>query len=288
MPGRLTELMSAPPVLVREAVPTLRERIVAAMPPPAATRRRRWLRRALVAAPFVIIALAMLAPAIAHSQAGINLTLDGDENGASTALQLLVLLTVLTLAPSILIMMTSFTRIIVVLGFVRNALGTPTTPPNQVLIGIAVFLSIFVMAPTLGLINEQAVQPLINGQITEAQAIERAEQPIRDFMFEQVDQKDLGLFVDLSGAERPETRADVPTSVLIPAFVLSELQTAFEIGFLIFIPFLIIDMVIASTVMSMGMVMLPPVIISLPFKILLFVLVDGWHLVSESLVRGFF
>jgi flagellar biosynthetic protein FliP len=195
---------------------------------------------------------------------------------------------VLTLAPSILIMMTSFTRIIVVLGFLRNALGTPTTPPTQVLVGIAVFLSLFVMAPTLGQINDEAVQPLMNGEITEAQAVKAAEGPIRDFMFEQVDQRDLSLFLELTDAERPETRADVPTSVLIPAFVLSELQTAFEIGFLIFIPFLIIDMVIASTVMSMGMVMLPPVIISLPFKILLFVLVDGWHLVSESLVRGFF
>ena len=202
--------------------------------------------------------------------------------------KLLVLLTVLTLAPSILIMMTSFTRIIVVLGFLRNALGTPTVPPTQVLIGVAVFLSLFVMAPTLGQINDQAVQPLINGQITGAEAGQAAEGPIREFMFEQVDQKDLALFLNITGAPRPETRADVPTSVLIPAFVLSELQTAFEIGFLIFIPFLIIDMVIASTVMSMGMVMLPPVIISLPFKILLFVLVDGWYLVSESLMRGFF
>jgi len=271
-----------------EVPPSLRERIVAAMPRSAPTRRRRWMRRVLYATPLIIIALAMLAPAIARAQAGINLTLDGDNDGAGTAIQLLVLLTVLTLAPSILIMMTSFTRIIVVLGFLRNALGTPTTPPTQVLIGVAVFLSLFVMAPTLGQINDQAVQPLMNGDITEAVAIERAEAPIRDFMFEQVDQKDLSLFIDLTGAERPETRADVPTSVLIPAFVLSELQTAFEIGFLIFIPFLIIDMVIASTVMSMGMVMLPPVIISLPFKILLFVLVDGWHLVSESLVRGFF
>jgi flagellar biosynthetic protein FliP len=266
----------------------LRERIIAAMPRSAPTRRRRWMRRVLYITPVLTIALALLAPAIAGAQAGINLTLDGDQNGAGTALQLLVLLTVLTLAPSILIMMTSFTRIIVVLGFLRNALGTPTTPPTQVLVGIAVFLSLFVMAPTLGQINDEAVQPLMNGEITEAQAVKAAEGPIRDFMFEQVDQRDLSLFLELTDAERPETRADVPTSVLIPAFVLSELQTAFEIGFLIFIPFLIIDMVIASTVMSMGMVMLPPVIISLPFKILLFVLVDGWHLVSESLVRGFF
>ncbi len=271
-----------------EPLPTLRERIVAALPPTPRTRRWRWLRRAFLLTPVLVVLIGLLMPTLANAQAGINLTLDGDENGASTAVQLLVLLTVLTLAPSILIMMTSFTRIIVVLGFVRNALGTPTTPPNQVLIGIAIFLSLFVMAPTLGQINEEAVQPLVNGQITQEEAIKAAEAPIRDFMFNQVDQKDLALFIDLSGAERPETRADVPTSVLIPAFVLSELQTAFEIGFLIFIPFLIIDMVIASTVMSMGMVMLPPVIISLPFKILLFVLVDGWHLISESLVEGFF
>jgi flagellar biosynthesis protein FliP len=282
VPTARVPLMQTPSAL------DLRDRIVAAMPRSASTPRRRWMRRALYITPVLMIVLALLAPAIASAQAGINLTLDGDQNGAGTALQLLVLLTVLTLAPSILIMMTSFTRIIVVLGFLRNALGTPTTPPTQVLVGIAVFLSLFVMAPTLGQINEQAVQPLMNGEITEAQAVQAAEGPIRDFMFEQVDQKDLSLFLDLTGAERPETRADVPTSVLIPAFVLSELQTAFEIGFLIFIPFLIIDMVIASTVMSMGMVMLPPVIISLPFKILLFVLVDGWHLVSESLVRGFF
>jgi flagellar biosynthetic protein FliP len=282
VPPSRVPLMQTPPAL------DLRERIIAAMPRSAPTRRRRWMRRALYITPLLMIVLALLAPAIASAQAGINLTLDGDQNGAGTAVQLLVLLTVLTLAPSILIMMTSFTRIIVVLGFLRNALGTPTTPPTQVLVGVAVFLSLFVMAPTLGQINEEAVQPLMNGEITQAQAIEAAEGPIRDFMFEQVDQKDLSLFLELTDAERPETRADVPTSVLIPAFVLSELQTAFEIGFLIFIPFLIIDMVIASTVMSMGMVMLPPVIISLPFKILLFVLVDGWHLVSESLVRGFF
>jgi flagellar biosynthetic protein FliP len=272
----------------RTPLPTLRERIVAAMPPPAKTRRRRWLRRGFLLSPLVLAAGCLLWPALAKAAPGINLTLDGDEGGVSTSLQLLVLLTVLSLAPSILIMMTSFTRIIIVLGFVRNALGTPSMPPNQVLVGVALFLSLFVMGPTFTQINDQAIQPLLNDRIDEKTALERAEAPIRAFMFEQVDQQDLSLFTDLSGEERPETRADVPTRVLIPAFVLSELKTAFEIGFLILIPFLIIDMVVASTVMSMGMVMLPPVIISLPFKILLFVLVDGWHLVSESLVRGFF
>jgi flagellar biosynthetic protein FliP len=272
---------------VPQPLPTLRERIVAAMPPPAPTRRRRWLRRGLLLFPLIVVLGCVVWPAVAAAAPGINLNLDSEDGGVSTSLQLLALLTVLSLAPSILIMMTSFTRIIIVLGFVRNALGTPSMPPNQVLVGIALFLSLFVMAPTFSAINEEALQPLMEKQIDEAEALKRAEAPIRAFMFEQVDQRDLALFTELSKSERPETRADVPTTVLIPAFVLSELKTAFEIGFLILIPFLIIDMVIASTVMSMGMVMLPPVIISLPFKILLFVLVDGWHLVSESLVRGF-
>lgn len=279
--------LERPPAPAGAPLDLLRERIVAALPPPARTRRRRWLRRGLLLSPVVVSIGCLLWPAVAWAAPGINLTLD-DEGGVSTSLQLLALLTVLTLAPSILIMMTSFTRIIIVLGFVRNALATPQMPPNQVLVGIALFLSLFVMAPTFTEINDQALQPLLDKRIDERTALQRAEQPIRDFMFRQVDQKDLALFTELSGEGRPETRADVPTRVLIPAFVLSELKTAFEIGFLIFIPFLIIDMVIASTVMSMGMVMLPPVIISLPFKILLFVLVDGWHLVSESVVRGFF
>jgi flagellar biosynthetic protein FliP len=268
-------------------LPSLRERIVAALPPPARTRRARILRRAFLAAPFAIALLCLAWPAISWAAPGININLDGQDGGISTSLQVLALLTVLTLAPSILIMMTSFTRIIIVLGFVRNALGTNQLPPNQVLVGIALFLSLFVMGPTLTTVNDQAIQPLIAGKIDEGQALKKAEAPIRDFMFRQVDESDLALFTDLAKQKRPEVRADVPTRVLIPAFVLSEAKTAFEIGFLIFIPFLIIDMVIASTVMSMGMVMLPPVVIAMPFKILLFVLVDGWHLVSESVVRGF-
>lgn len=268
-------------------LPTLRERIVAALPPPAATRRRRWLRRGLLLSPIVLALACVLWPAVAWAAPGINLNLNGEDGEVSTSLQLLALLTILSLAPSILIMMTSFTRIIIVLGFVRNALGTPSMPPNQILVGIALFLSLFIMAPTFTQINDEALQPLLAKKIDEGEALKRAEAPIRDFMFKQVDQRDLALFTELSKSERPKTRADVATQVLIPAYVLSELKTAFEIGFLILIPFLIIDMVIASTVMSMGMVMLPPVVISLPFKILLFVLVDGWHLVSESLVRGF-
>jgi flagellar biosynthesis protein FliP len=276
---------SAPLIWTPQA--TLRERIVAALPAPAKTRRGRILRRSFLLAPFVVALLCVAWPAISWAAPGINVNLEGQDGGISTSLQVLALLTVLTLAPSILIMMTSFTRIIIVLGFVRNALGTNQMPPNQVLVGIALFLSLFVMGPTLTLINDQAIQPLINGKIDEGEALKKAEAPIRDFMFRQVDDSDLALFTDLAKEKRPEVRADVPTRVLIPAFVLSEAKTAFEIGFLIFIPFLIIDMVVASTLMSMGMVMLPPVTISLPFKILLFVLVDGWHLISESVVKGF-
>ncbi len=280
--------VSTLPASVPGPLPTLRERIVAAMPPPARTRRRRWLRRGFLLSPLVMALACIAWPAIASAApAGINLNLNGKDGEVSTSLQLLALLTVLSLAPSILIMMTSFTRIIIVLGFVRNALGTPSMPPNQVLVGISLFLSLFVMAPTFTQINDQALQPLMDKKIDEKTALHRAEEPIREFMFKQVDQKDLALFTELSKQPRPKTRADVPTTVLIPAYVLSELKTAFEIGFLILIPFLVIDMVIALTVMSMGMVMLPPVVISLPFKILLFVLVDGWHLVSESLVQGF-
>jgi flagellar biosynthetic protein FliP len=284
MIGRLRALPAAG---VPAPLPTLRERIVAALPPPARTPRRKWLRRGFLISPFVMALACVVWPAMAWAAPGINLNLDSKDGEVSTSLQLLALITVLSLAPSILIMMTSFTRIIIVLGFVRNALGTPSMPPNQVLVGISLFLSMFVMAPTFTKINDQALQPLMNHKIDEETALHRAEEPIRDFMFKQVDQKDLSLFTELSKSARPKTRADVPTRVLFPAFVLSELKTAFEIGFLILIPFLVIDMVVASTVMSMGMVMLPPVVISLPFKILLFVLVDGWHLVSESLVRGF-
>lgn len=267
--------------------PTLRERILAALPPAPRTRRGRVARGVVLLGPVAVALACLLWPALVRAAPGITLDLEGKDGGVSTSLQVLALLTVLTLAPSILIMMTSFTRIIIVLGFVRNALGTNQLPPNQVLVGIALFLSLFVMGPTLTKINDDAVQPLIAGTIDEAQALKRAEAPIRDFMFRQVDESDLALFTDLADQPRPRVRADVPTRVLIPAFVLSEAKTAFEIGFLIFIPFLVIDMVVASTLMSMGMVMLPPVIISLPFKVLLFVLVDGWHLISRSVVEGF-
>ena len=209
----------------------------------------------------------------------------GAESG--NALQILVLVAGVTLVPALLFTVTGFTRILIVLGFIRSGLGTPAAPPNQVLVGIALFLTIFVMAPTFNQIKEVAFEPLQEGKITQTTALKRAEVPLRTFMFKQTRDKDLALFVRLGDVEDPETRADVPTYVLIPAFIISELKTAFQIGFLIFLPFLIIDLVISSVLMSMGMMMLPPVFIALPFKILLFVLVDGWSLVTQSLVESF-
>jgi flagellar biosynthesis protein FliP len=205
----------------------------------------------------------------------------------SNAVQLFLLIGGITLIPALLFTVTGFTRILVVLGFIRQGLGTQSAPPNQVLVGIAFFLTVFVMAPTINSIKKDAIDPLNKHKITMTQAIDRGQEPLRDFMFRQTRQKDIALFVSLSHSKRPKTRADVPTTTLIPAFVISELKTAFQIGFLIFLPFLVIDLVVSSTLMSMGMVMLPPVMISLPFKILLFVLVDGWNLVTRSLVQSF-
>ena len=206
----------------------------------------------------------------------------------TNAVQLLLLVGGLTLIPALLFCVTAFTRIIIVLGFIRQGMGTQSAPPNQVLVGIALFLTIFVMAPTFTQIKKDAIDPLQKHKITQAQAFDRGQKPLREFMFKQTRTKDLALFVRLSGSkDQPKTRADIPTYVLIPAFIISELKTAFQIGFLIFLPFLVIDIVVSSTLMSMGMVMLPPVFISLPFKILLFVLVDGWNLVTRSLVESF-
>jgi flagellar biosynthesis protein FliP len=205
----------------------------------------------------------------------------------STPLQLVLLMGLLALLPGMLLVMTGFTRILIVLGFVRNALGTQSIPPNQILVGIALFVSLFVMAPTLHRVDKVAVEPYRSGHLDARQAAIRGMEPMRTFMFKQTRDSDLALFVKLAHQKRPKTRADIQTHVLVPAFVLSELTTAFKIGFLIFLPFLIIDMIVSATLMSMGMMMLPPVLISLPFKILLFVLVDGWHLVIESLVKSF-
>lgn len=213
-------------------------------------------------------------------------TADGPGDVALT-LQIVALLTVLTLAPAIVVMLTSFTRIIVVLSFVRSALALQQMPPNQVLIGLALFLTMFTMAPTWQELYTEGLQPYLAGELTEAEALARASEPVREFMFRHTREQDLGLFIDMAGAGRPETPDDVPTMTLIPAFIISELRTAFQLGFILFIPFLVIDMIVASTLMSMGMLMLPPVMISLPFKVLLFVMVDGWYLVTRSLLLSF-
>ena len=205
----------------------------------------------------------------------------------SNALQILVLMGGISILPAILFTVTGFTRILIVLSFVRSALGTQNTPPNQALIGIALFLTLFVMAPTISAIKKDAWDPYSQHAISTTQAISRAEEPLRQFMFAQTRSQDLSLFVNLAKIKTPQTRAQIPTYVLIPAFIMSELKTAFEIGFLIFLPFLLIDLIVSSTLMSMGMIMLPPSFISLPFKILLFVLVDGWDLITHSLVASF-
>ena len=212
----------------------------------------------------------------------------GEPDTLSTALQVMLLLTVLTLAPSILILMTSFSRFVIVLSFLRQAMGTQQTPPTQVLIGLALFLTFFVMSPVLSEINKKALQPYLNEEITQSKALEMAQVPIKSFMLKQTREKDLALFVNMSKEEKPETLDDVQMQSVVPAFVISELKTAFQIGFLIYIPFLILDMVVASILLSMGMMMLPPVLISLPFKLMLFVMVDGWHLTVGSLVKSFF
>jgi flagellar biosynthetic protein FliP len=206
---------------------------------------------------------------------------------SSNAVQILLLIGGLTLVPAVLFTVTGFSRILIVLGFIRTAVGTGSAPPNQVLVGIALFLTIFVMTPTITAIKKDAIEPLTHHQISTATAVKRAEEPLREFMFRQTRAQDVELFVSLAHEPQPKTRAEVPTTVLIPAFIVSELKTAFEIGFLIFLPFLIIELIVASTLMSMGMIMLPPSFISLPFKILLFVLVDGWDLVIKALVQSF-
>ncbi len=202
-------------------------------------------------------------------------------------LRIMMLLTVLTLAPAILIMTTSFTRIVVVLSFLRQALGTQQMPPNQLIVGLALFLSFFVMAPTWKVITNEAIEPYLNHQMSQTTAFAKAEAPLRDFMFHQTREKDLEFFLNLSREAKPQKRLDVPTLVLIPAFIISELKTAFQIGFMLYLPFLVLDLVVSSVLMAMGMMMLPPATIALPFKLLLFVLVDGWELVAGSLVKSF-
>ncbi|CUH92405.1 flagellar type III secretion system pore protein FliP [Herbinix luporum] len=217
-----------------------------------------------------------------------TLSTDEDEKSLSSTLQILMVLTVITLAPSILIMVTSFTRIIIVLHFVRSALGTQSTPPNQILVSLALFLTFFIMSPVITKVNTQAIQPLSRGEISQKEAFETGVAPIRTFMLEQTDVKDLRLFMDIAGIDTVDTVEEIPLTVIIPSFIISELRKAFIIGFLIYIPFIVIDMVVASTLMSMGMMMLPPTMISMPFKILLFIIADGWNLIIGQLVKTFY
>lgn len=232
--------------------------------------------------------LVFFVPDVANAQS-FNIDFGGDNSGTVTGrvVQLVVILTVLSLAPSILVMMTSFTRIVVVLSFLRTAIGIQQTPPNTVMISLALFLTFFIMAPTLQSAYEQGVVPLINEEVDEIQAFEQGIVPFKEFMILHVRPQDLQLFMGMSKQDGPEEIIDTPLEVLIPSFMISELRRAFEIGFMLFLPFLIIDLVTASILMSMGMMMLPPVTISLPFKIIFFVLVDGWYLISGSLIRSF-
>ncbi|GAC1326135.1 MAG: flagellar type III secretion system pore protein FliP [Chloroflexota bacterium] len=240
---------------------------------------------------FVTGASNAFAQAASINAPGVRLELGGSATGGATdnntALQLFLLLTVLSLVPAILMMVTSFIRITIVLSFVRNALGAQQMPPNQVLVGLALFLSLFVMAPTWQKVNAEAVQPYMSNQLAADKAFDRGSQPVRDFMFKQVRERDLALFLDVGNLPRPNTQVDVPTYVLVPAFMISELKTAFQMGFMIMVPFLVIDLVVSTVLMSMGMMMLPPASISLPFKLLLFVMADGWHLIVRSLVTSF-
>ncbi|MGY4689834.1 flagellar type III secretion system pore protein FliP [Salibacterium sp. K-3] len=210
-----------------------------------------------------------------------------DPSDLTTSLQLIFLITILSLAPAILILMTCFTRIVIVLSFVRMGLATQQMPPTQVLISLALFMTFFIMAPVFSEVNNQALTPLLDGEMNQEEAFTEAAGPMKEFMSEHTREKDLSLFMGYAEMERPETIEDIPLTALVPAFAISELKTAFQIGFLIFIPFLVIDMIVASVLMSMGMMMLPPVMISLPFKILLFVLVDGWYLIVESLLFSY-
>jgi flagellar biosynthesis protein FliP len=246
----------------------------------------------------VFIALAILVGLLISSCSGnpqlqapgITLQVDpssGQSEQVSSGVELLVLLTILSVAPSILILATSFTRIVIVLSMVRSAIGTPTIPPNQVVLGLSLLLTFFIMTPVYNKVDQEAIQPYLKNEITQETALNRAVEPLREFMFKQTRQKDIALFLELNGQTRPETSADVPTVALLPAFVISELRTAFTMGFILYIPFLIIDLVVSSILLSMGMMMLPPSLISLPFKILLFVMVDGWYLITHSLALSF-
>ncbi|MBO8130541.1 MAG: flagellar type III secretion system pore protein FliP [Candidatus Marinimicrobia bacterium] len=241
----------------------------------------------------VIILLAFLmAPMIVYSQTPLpRVTIGIDESQRPEdfvlSIKIVILLTILALAPSILIMMTSFVRLIIVFHFIRTSLATQTVPPNQLLVGLALFITFFIMKPVINEINENAIQPYLSREITQSQAIERSIKPLKKFMLSQTRAKDLQLFIDMRGEGLPQSPDELSLSIVVPAFIISELKTGFQIGFLLYLPMLLIDMLVASVLLSLGMMMLPPIMISMPFKILLFVLVDGWHLIVESLVKGF-
>lgn len=227
------------------------------------------------------------AQSVAIPKIGINIGTSENAKDVSVTLQLLLLMTVLSLAPSIMIMTTAYLRIIIVFHFLKSAMGTQQMPPAQLLSGVALFITFFIMAPTWEKVNDNALQPLMNNKITMQQAYDNGIEPIREFMYRSVRDEDLELFIGLAQLKRPDNRKDLPTYILVPAYVLSELRTGFIIGFFVFVPFLMLDMIISSILMSMGMMMLPPMLVSLPFKILLFILVDGWNLIVGSLVRSF-
>jgi flagellar biosynthetic protein FliP len=245
----------------------------------------------LLTAPAITLA-GLLAPAYASAAAGLPaVTVTTNPGGGQTyslTLQVLILMTVLTLLPAIVLMMTAFTRIVIVLAILRQAIGAGQTPPNQVLVGLALFLTLFVMGPVVQRINAEAVQPYMAGTIETTVALERAVVPLKGFMLEQTRESDIATFVRISGGKGFASKEEVPLSILVPSFITSELKTAFQIGFLLFIPFVIIDLVVASVLMSMGMMMLSPVLISLPFKIMLFVLIDGWSLIMGTLAQSFY
>jgi len=257
------------------------------------TARRRKLRRRIILCTLIIVCGLIFITANLAAQNPVlpklKLSLDNEQKPGEVAvsLQILLFITLLSLAPAFMIMMTSFTRIAVVLSFLRHALGTQQSPPTQIMIGLAIFLTFFIMAPVWNEVNTEALQPYKNGEIEQKEALTKAVAPIRNFMFRQTREKDLALFVNMAKMEKPETQEDIPIHVLIPSFVVSELRIAFQIGFLLYVPFLMLDLIIASVLMSMGMMMLPPIMISLPFKLLLFVLIDGWNLIIGSIVAGF-
>jgi len=248
---------------------------------------RRLLRKFLFTALALLIFVPMAHCAMSFPNINIGMKTANTPQEFSQGIQIIVWLTILTLAPSIFIMTTAFIRIIIVLSITRQAIGVSTLPPSQVLTGLALILTFFIMTPTINKINTTALQPYMSNQITQQVALDRAIIPARDFMFKQTDEKNLALFVKMAKVERPKTKEDVPTYILIPSFILSELNTAFKIGFVIFLPFLVIDIVVSSILVSMGMLFLPPTMIALPFKLVLFVMVDGWYLIVKSLAEGF-